>query len=80
MTDDIAERLDALRRAIDYHAHRYYVLDDLKVLVVLQRENYIASSKPWMHASLDEFQAQGLCNSFSGWHQPIRAACVRNVI
>lgn len=27
MTDNIAERLDALRRAIDYHAHRYYVLD-----------------------------------------------------
>lgn len=31
MTDNIAERLDALRRAIDYHAHRYYVLDDPEI-------------------------------------------------
>ncbi len=31
MTDNMAERLDALRRAIDYHAHRYYVLDDPEI-------------------------------------------------
>ena len=27
----VAERLDALRRAINYHAHRYYVLDDPEI-------------------------------------------------
>jgi DNA ligase (NAD+) len=27
----VAERVDALRRAINYHAHRYYVLDDPQI-------------------------------------------------
>ena len=27
----VAERMDALRRAINYHAHRYYVLDDPQI-------------------------------------------------
>jgi DNA ligase (NAD+) len=31
VTDNIAERLDALRRAIDHHAYRYYVLDDPEI-------------------------------------------------
>ncbi len=31
MAEGIAERIDALRRAINYHAHRYYVLDDPEI-------------------------------------------------
>lgn len=30
-TAGVAERIDALRRAINYHAHRYYVLDDPEI-------------------------------------------------
>ncbi len=31
MAEDSPERVNALRRAIDHHAHRYYVLDDPQI-------------------------------------------------
>ena len=55
-------------------------LDDFQVLVVLQRKNYIASSESWVDPTLDELQTQGLGDAFGGFHQPIGATCIRNVI
>src|SRR5699024_3058919 len=55
-------------------------LDHFQVLAVLEREDDIACSESWMHATLDELQAERLGDSLRGWHQPIRAACITYVI